>query len=233
MADVKPSRRAMYAALTRAAVLEAATTLFVADGFDATSVEDIARLAQASKGAVYHHFSDKQEIFAELLRSTQAAVMQAAIDSLSQSGPSWDRVETTTRAFLRSYVADEKARSLLRQAMGVLGWDRVRALDEEMALPFLRATIEESVRTGEIRPIPIDATAEILFSLYCNAILFIAGAVDPASASYDVEIVIFSMLSGLKNDATNRAQSVSEKHRPTAGTGGDGTPAPTGGPPQF
>jgi AcrR family transcriptional regulator len=188
----------MSAALTRAALLDAAKTLFVTKGFDATSIEDIAQLAQASKGAVYHHFSDKQEIFAEVFRASQAVVIQAAIDSVSGSGQSWDLVEAATRAFLRSYVADEDARALLRQVMGVLGWDRVRALDEEAALPFLRSTLEEAVRTGQVRPTPIEATAELLFSLYCNAILFLAGAPDAATASSDVETVILFMLAGLK-----------------------------------
>jgi AcrR family transcriptional regulator len=188
----------MSAALTRAALLDAARTLFVTKGFDATSIEEIAQLAQASKGAVYHHFSDKQEIFAEVFRSSQAVVIQAAIDSMSESEQSWDLVEAATQAFLRSYVADEDARALLRQVMGVLGWDRVRALDEEAALPFLRATLEESVRTGQVRPTPIDATAELLFSLYCNAILFIAGVPDAARAASDVETVILFMLAGLK-----------------------------------
>lgn len=188
----------MSAALTRAALLDAAKTLFVTKGFDATSIEDIAQLAQASKGAVYHHFSDKQEIFADVFRSSQAVVIQAAIDSMSGSGQPWDLVEAATQAFLRSYVADEDARELLRQVMGVLGWDRVRALDEEAALPFLRATLEESVRTGQVRPTPIEATAELLFSLYCNAILFIAGVPDAARASSDVETVILFMLAGLK-----------------------------------
>jgi AcrR family transcriptional regulator len=188
----------MSAALTRAALLDAARTLFVTKGFDATSIEDIAQLAQASKGAVYHHFSDKQEIFAEVFRSSQAVVIQAAIESMSGSGQPWDLVEAATQAFLRSYVADEDARALLRQVTGVLGWDRVRALDEEAALPFLRATLEESVRTGQVRPTPIEATAELLFSLYCNAILFIAGVPDAARASSDVETVILFMLAGLK-----------------------------------
>ncbi len=188
----------MSAALTRAALLDAARTLFVTKGFDATSIEDIALLAQASKGAVYHHFSDKQEIFADVFRSSQAVVIQAAIDSMSRSGQAWDLVEAATQAFLRSYVADEDARALLRQVTGVLGWDRVRALDEEAALPFLRATLEESVRTGQVRPTPIEATAELLFGLYCNAILFIADAPDAARASSDVEAVIRFMLAGLK-----------------------------------
>jgi hypothetical protein len=53
VSDVKISRRDRYAALTCEAVLDAAKTLFVSNGFDATSVDEIARVAQSSKGAVY------------------------------------------------------------------------------------------------------------------------------------------------------------------------------------
>ncbi|KAB2339305.1 TetR/AcrR family transcriptional regulator [Actinomadura rudentiformis] len=208
MSDVKSGRRERYAALTRAAVLDAAKELFVAKGFEATSVEEIARLSETSKGAVYHHFSDKREIFAEVFRGTQLAVMQTAIASTGDSGQPWDRVEAATRAFLRSYVADDDARALLRQAIEVLGWSRVRALDEETALPLLRATLEEFVQAGVARPLPIDAATQLLFSLYCNAVLFIAADdSDVAGASRDIETVIFALLRGLKAPPPDSTES--------------------------
>lgn len=198
--DVRPSRRERYAALTRAAVLDAAKTLFVSNGFDATSVDDIARLAQSSKGAVYHHFRDKRQIFTAVYRASQDAVVGKVIESMTTStGDPWERVETGLRLFLRSYVADEGARALLRQVMGVLGWDGVKALDEETALPFLRATLQEFVAKGYARPVPIDATVEIFFGVFSNAILYIAAADDPDTAANDVEIAIFCAFEGLKS----------------------------------
>jgi AcrR family transcriptional regulator len=181
-------------------VLEAAKELFVGQGFEATSVEDVARLSETSKGAVYHHFSDKREIFAEVFRTTQMTVMHAAIASITGSGPPWERVEAATSAFLRSYVADGDARALLRQAIEVLGWNRVRAIDEETALPLLRAALEEFMRTEAARPLPVDATAQILYSLYCNAVLLIAADdSNTADASRDIETVLLTLLQGLKN----------------------------------
>jgi len=203
MSDVKPGRRTMYAALTRAAVLDAATTLFVSQGFDATSVDDIARLSESSKGAVYHHFSDKREIFAEVFRTCQGAVLQSAIESVADREQTWDLVEAGTHAFLRLYAADATGRALLRQAVGALGWDRVRAIDMETALPWVRATLEQFVRTGVMRPVPLDVATEMLFNLYCNAVLHIADAEDPVSASTDAETVIFAMLRGLKTDPSS------------------------------
>lgn len=199
MSDVKPNRREMYAALTKAAVLDAAKSLFVDKGFTATSVEDIARLAHASKGAVYHHFSDKQAIFAEVFRTAQNAVLLQALRSMTAASTPWEQIETGTRAFLRECLADHEAMALLRQVMEVLGWDRVRAIDEEAAMPFLRATLAELVKTGEIRDVPLEAAAELIYSVYCNAILYVAAAADPERATAEMEKVIFVMLDGFRN----------------------------------
>ncbi|MFC9872969.1 TetR/AcrR family transcriptional regulator [Nocardia salmonicida] len=201
MSDVKPRRRDISAALTRTAVLDAARTLFISKGFETTSIDEIARASQSSNGAVYHHFRDKQEIFAELFRASQAVIMQTAVAAMPSDATAWQRVEQATRAFLRSYVDDDDARTLLRQAIGVLGWDRVRELDEEMSLPLIRATLTEAMRTGEAKAVPVAAAADILFSVYCNAVLVIAAGQDPGRTADDVETVIVALLSGLRADS--------------------------------
>ncbi|MFD4440237.1 TetR/AcrR family transcriptional regulator [Nocardia sp. NPDC058519] len=201
MSDVKPRRRDISAALTRTAVLDAARTLFISKGFETTSIDEIARASQSSNGAVYHHFRDKQEIFAELFRTSQASIMQTAVAAMPSDATAWQRVEQATRAFLRSYVDDDDARTLLRQAISVLGWDRVRELDEELSLPLIRATLTEAMRTGEAKPVPVSAAADILFSVYCNAVLVIAAGHDPGRTADDVETVIVTLLSGLRADS--------------------------------
>ena len=206
MSDVKTGRREKYAALTRAAVLEAAQTLFVRDGFDETSVEDIARASESSKGAVYHHFRDKQEIFAEVFRASQAEVMHAAVGAMKGDQAPWPRIEAATREFLRGYVANDPARALLRQVMGVLGWDRAREIDEEVALPLIRTAIESAIRSGDIdETLPIDTAADLLFSLYCNTVLLIAAAPDPARAARESESIVFDMLNGLRTGTDRQA----------------------------
>ncbi len=199
VSDVKVSRRERYAAQTCEAVLGSAKTLFVSKGFDATSVDEIAELAQASKGAVYHHFRDKQAIFAELFRSSQEAVTAHVIEAMpTESEEPWTKVKTAVRLFLHSYVADDNARALLRQVVSVLGWDRVRELNEQQTLPFLRATLESFVTNGYARPVPIEATVELFFSMFYNAVLFVTDAKDPETAANEVETVILCALEGLK-----------------------------------
>lgn len=199
VSDVKVSRRERYAAQTCEAVLGSAKTLFVSKGFDATSVDEIADLAQASKGAVYHHFRDKQAIFAELFRASQEAVTAKVIEAMpTATEEPWAKVQAAVRLFLHGYVADQDARALLRQVISVLGWNRVRELNEQQTLPFLRATLEGFIANGYVRPVPIEATVELFFSMFYNAVLFITDADDPDTASDEVETVILCALEGLR-----------------------------------
>ncbi|WP_433249293.1 TetR/AcrR family transcriptional regulator [Actinomadura nitritigenes] len=200
MSTVKPSRREMYAALTRTAVVETARELFGTAGYEATSIDDIARASQTSKGAVYHHFRDKQEIFAEVFQAGQERLIARALEAMPPATASaWERVEAATRAFLDAYVEDAEARFMLRQAMTVLGWDRVRELDERMALPLIRDTLTEAIEAGEARSVPVPVAADLLLGLYCNAVLVIAAGADPARAAREVQDVVSALLGGLRS----------------------------------
>ncbi|WP_433334621.1 TetR/AcrR family transcriptional regulator [Spirillospora sp. CA-294931] len=198
MSEVKGGRRQLSAAQTRAAILESARELFVGRGFDATAISDIGAAARASKGTVYHHFTDKQEIFAEVFTTVQSAVIGPAIEAMAGAGTAWERLERGTRAFLRGYADDPSARAILRQAQGVLGWDRVRELDEATAIPLIRAGLAQFIADGEIHPVRVDAAAELIFSVYCNAVLIVAAADDPDQAATDVETIVLSLLGGLR-----------------------------------
>lgn len=195
------SRREKHAELTRVAVLDAAKVLFVNKGFEATSVDDIARESQSSKGAVYYHFQDKQSIFAEVFRASQATVMQAILPSSLDPAPEdtspWQQALLSISAVLRCYVDDDGARVLLRESAGALGWHRKQELDEEVALPLLRAVLTELIEAGELAPVPVPVTAELLYALLSKTGPIVADAEDPARAVTEIETVLFMLLSGL------------------------------------
>ncbi len=167
------------------AVLDAAKTLFVTNGLDATSVDEIARVAQASKGAVYHHFRDKQAIFTEVFRVSQEAVTAKVIDAMTTEldEQPWEKVQTAIRLFLHSYVADDDARALLRQVVSVLGWDRVREFNEQQTLPFLSTTLESFVANGYARAVSVGATVELFFAMFYNVVVYITDVADLITAS--------------------------------------------------
>lgn len=134
MSESKPGRRERYAALTRSAIVEAARMLFVERGFDDTSVDDIAEAAQVSKGAIYHHFKDKQEIFIDVYRDATKGVIENVVKVLIDvPAGSWNRIEAAASAVIKGYTDNREPRVLVRQVMGVLGAERTQALEGELA----------------------------------------------------------------------------------------------------
>ena len=204
MGEGKANRRGMHAELTRTAVLDAARSLFVAKGFDATSVDEIAQASQSSKGAVYYHFRDKQTIFAEVFRASQASIMHAvlptALEAVPDDASPWEQALQAVSAVLRCYVEDGEARVLLSESFGALGWDRKQEVDEELALPLLRGVLTELIETGEIVPVPVAVTAELIYALLSKMGPIITAAEDPAQTVTDIEPVLFMMLNGLHRE---------------------------------
>ncbi|MEW2396333.1 TetR family transcriptional regulator [Streptomyces sp. NPDC046862] len=200
------SRREEYAALTRAAVLEAAAELFAEKGFDVTSVDDIAGTARVSKGAVYHHFADKRAIFDEVFQVSQQGVLDQvgiALKDLGGEEPSpWSVARAAVQGFLGAYVADARRRSLLRQSAGVLGVQRCREMDDELALPLVLGLLNQLAERGELQPVPIEMTATVIFGTLCEAATALAFAEDHEQAGKDAAQVVGYMLSGLVKEAS-------------------------------
>ncbi|MBB5912202.1 AcrR family transcriptional regulator [Nocardia transvalensis] len=203
MDDVKTSRREMYAALTRNAIVEAARQLFVERGYDDTSVDDIATASNVSKGAVYHHFRDKQQVFAEVYREATAKVSVVVTEAvLRVPAESWERVEVAARTAIRAYAADAEVRSLLRQVTRVLGDEKTKELELEFAWPMIRQLLLDMDRIGELKSFDIDIAAQLAFRVLCEASLIVADAADPEAASRKAETVMLEMLDGLRRRAT-------------------------------
>lgn len=74
------------AELTRQALLKAATTVFSRQGYAATRLEDIAEAAKVTRGAVYHHFGSKAELFAEIIDNADQMGDRAIQRAIQEGG---------------------------------------------------------------------------------------------------------------------------------------------------
>ena len=199
---VVKTRREEYAALTRSAILDAALDLFGSDGYDASSIDAIAKRARVSKGAFYHHFSDKKAIFDEVLREQMrrgtAEVVEAMVAAQGDSVYDGRTAALTgAREMLRVFGESEVRRSLMRQAQGVLGSERLREIDEEQALPLVRGSLQAMAAEGQVRDVDLDLTAQIVFDMLCSTAMTISSADDPDTATARAQIVVTHMVQGL------------------------------------
>ncbi len=111
------------------AILEAARALLTAHGFDTTSIDDIAARAGIAKGAVYHHFASKEQIFARVFEQ-MTAELAASIPAAARAGVDLlDSVRRGILKYLTAIASDEFRQVLLIDGPAVLGWQRWREID--------------------------------------------------------------------------------------------------------
>lgn len=126
-----PRSSAADAAATARRILSAATGAFAAHGFADASVDDIARSADVTRGAVYHHFGSKRGLFdavAAALQSDVAAAVVGAADAAGEDPRA--QLIAGSHAFVDAITEGEAARVLLVEAPAVMGWSAWRALDD-------------------------------------------------------------------------------------------------------
>lgn len=138
-----PRASAADAALTFDAILDAATVAFIRSGFAGASVDQIARAAGVTRGAVYHHFTDKLGLFAAVVRAGHervAAFVVARADE--QADDPRAALRAGCHAFVDGIADDPAARLLLVDGPAVLGWSQWRALDASASMKELRDAVE-------------------------------------------------------------------------------------------
>ena len=136
----------------RAAILEAAQTCFFQYGLERTRMEDIARLAQISRPALYEHFENKSAIFLALADSIITSQLREAEVELQQSGPIWKRIAAAFEAWsvkpLEMIMAAPHADDIIQAGSG-LAAEAYREARENFS-KLLSGAFQEAARKGEL-----------------------------------------------------------------------------------
>jgi AcrR family transcriptional regulator len=197
--DATRRTQAERAAETREALIEAARPLFAAQGFAEVALETIVRAAGVTRGALYHHFADKTELFAavfEQVESEVAARMGEAIAASNQTDPV--EVMRLGADFWLDVCSDpEVQRIVLVDAPAVLGWTRWTEIGDRYNTGMVRALLTNAVETGRIPPQPIEATVLTILGAMREATLYVARAEDHDQARKDAGAVMNRLIRAL------------------------------------
>lgn len=155
LSPARPSSRAVRAAERRAAIVDAALEEFIARGFTATRLDDIAKRAGVAKGTIYLHFKDKESMFEELIRTAIVPLVGRLSPPPSLSGSVRDLLEGFIRTFIQEVAATRRG-DIVR--LIVAEGPRFPAIADfyyreviSRGLAGLRALIELGIARGEIR----------------------------------------------------------------------------------
>ena len=148
------SSRTERAAERRTAIIEAALDEFVARGFTATRLDDIAKRAGVAKGTIYLHFKDKESMFEELIRTALVPLIGRIAAPPVTGGSVRDVIEAFAQMFIRE-VANTRRGEIIR--LIVSEGPRFPAIADfyyrevvSRGLAGMRGLIEHAVARGEI-----------------------------------------------------------------------------------
>ena len=183
---------------TREAILTTARRLFAAPGVAATSIEQVLEGAGLTRGALYHHFSSKTDVFLAVFDAVEADITAGLAKAARLHDAPWDRLVAGTRAFLQSCLDPEVRRIVLLDAHAVLTPDQVQAVKASHSQALLRLGLENAAKAGDIAPDALDMTAELLLGAIAACAVAIGRAADPVAAEAEAWTAYQRVLEGLR-----------------------------------
>jgi AcrR family transcriptional regulator len=193
------NRQAARSEATRAKLIEVGIELFSERGFTAVGTEEIVDRAQVTRGALYHHFGDKRDLFRavhEELEQRSVAGIGTALEADPREDP-LEALEVAAGAVLNVALDSKIARVTLIDAPSVLGWEEWREIDVRYGLGLTEAVLNAAMESGRIAKQPVRPLAHLLVAAVGEAAIMVATADDPKQAREDIQPAMRSLLYGL------------------------------------
>lgn len=194
------SRQAENSAATRAVLLKIARRFFAERGYADTATEEIVRRARVTRGALYHHFKDKQDLFRAVLHEEQLKVAAKCTEAAAKASDPWRALMAANDAFLEACLDPAVQQIVLIDAPAVLGTEGFRQSDESYYLAGLKAAIEAAIAAGIIEHQPVEALAHMIMGSMNEAARLIAHASDKERARREVSESSNRVWNGLRID---------------------------------
>ena len=194
------SRQTDRSAATRARLLAAARELFAARPYADVGTEEIVRRAEVTRGALYHHFADKRDLFRAVHEQLEEELVEsigARLAAAAASDP-LEGLRVGVRSFLDACTEPSFARITLVDAPAVLGWEEWRRIDEQHALRLVLAGLTAAMDAGALRRQPVRPLAQLMLATMGEAGLVVANSSDPATTRVEIEGALLAWLDGLR-----------------------------------
>jgi len=173
--------------------------LLATRGYEKTSIDEILRRARVTRGALYHHFAGKQELFRAVFEQVEGEVTQkVAAAGAAEDGPADRRLHAGCAAMLDATLTRDVQRIGLLDAPSVLGWERWYEIHAAHGLGLMRAALAEAMEDGSIAPQPIEPLSHVLLGALNQAALLIARSDDVEKARAELGTTVDLILDGLR-----------------------------------
>jgi AcrR family transcriptional regulator len=194
----RPGRREAEAQATRDALVLAALELFTKRGYAGVGTEEIVTRAKVTRGALYHHFTDKRDLFRAVFERVESELMERIGARMEATDDPWELMLAGMRSFLDACEEPAVKQIALTDAPSVLGWQEWREIDNRHGLGLTRAALQGAVDAGVLRPIAVEPMAHLFVAALSEAAFVTAYSDQPQKARAEVEQALIQLIEGLR-----------------------------------
>jgi AcrR family transcriptional regulator len=182
---------------TRRTLVREGRRLFAGHGYAAVGLSQIVAAAGVTKGALYHHFDGKADLFRAVLEQVQGEVARTVTATAEAQDDPWEQLRAGCRAFLAAGTDPDIQRIMLIDGPAVLGWSEWRALDEAASARHLAEALSGLIEAGIIERQPVAPLTHLLSGAMNEAALWLAGSGDEGDLD-DAWAALSRILEGLR-----------------------------------
>jgi AcrR family transcriptional regulator len=189
-------------AATRERLLAAARHLFGERGYEATSIESVLAASGVARGALYHHFQSKAELFDAVLAEVLIEIAERSADAAAATGGNdpLKGLRAGSHAWLAMALDPAIQRIALLDPTTAVGWERWREQDQAHSLGGLHATLLRLSEERRVPPGQVELLAHVLLAALNEAALFVAYAEDQRAAVDTARATVDTLLERMFGD---------------------------------
>ncbi len=181
---------------TRESIIAAARRLFVEKGYFATGTEEIVQAAGVgTRGALYHHFTDKRDVFLAVYDQVNEEVNVAS--QVNAKGDALSRLTAGLIGLFDASLNPEVQQITLIDGPAVLGLEARSYHTQQRGLGVMRALLTQCVAEGTLAPMKIEAMTHLLLAACQEATRYVATSENPIKARAEAIASVKMLLNGL------------------------------------
>lgn len=182
---------------TTRALTATARELFATKGYGHVTLSEIVHATGLTKGALYHYFTGKDDLFRAVLEQVHSEVADR-VQAAEPDADLWTRLVSGCTAFLTATTEPRIQQIMLIDAPYVLGWGTWRALDASASMRHLVDILTWLIDEGVIVAQPVAPLAHLLSGAMNEAAIWLAASSDPARDLDDTVIALTRVLNSLR-----------------------------------
>jgi AcrR family transcriptional regulator len=193
------TRREEYAEATYEALLDSAAACFLESGFAATSLDHVAHRARVTKGAIYHHFASKRDLFMAVLERQQQVSVATVNQAAALASDPWSGIVAAFDAFLELIAEPAYQRLCWVEGPVALGFEEWWECGERYEIGLIRGQLHRAADAGlfQTEDIDLDMLAHVLFGAVTAGVLGMTRSEEPSEVRARFRTVMLELVGGL------------------------------------